>query len=52
MTFHFSSGTPIGANDLLIASIAVANNLILVTHNTPEFERVPGLSVEDWEVVD
>jgi len=43
-------GTPIGPNDLLIASIALANNLILVTHNTPEFGRVINLTVEDWEV--
>ncbi len=42
-------GTPIGSNDLLIASIAVANNLILVTHNTREFSRVEGLQFEDWE---
>lgn len=34
------SGTPIGSNDVLIASIALANNLILVTHNTREFSRV------------
>jgi tRNA(fMet)-specific endonuclease VapC len=44
-------GTPIGAYDLQIAAIALANNLILVTHNTREFERVDGLQVEDWEVV-
>ena len=37
-------GTPIGSNDLLIAAIAVANNLTLVTHNTREFSRVAGLS--------
>jgi tRNA(fMet)-specific endonuclease VapC len=43
------SGTPIGPNDLLIAAIAVANNLTLVTHNTGEFERVDGLQIEDWE---
>jgi len=43
------TGTPIGANDLLIAAIALANRLILVTHNTAEFCRVPGLAVEDWE---
>ncbi|NJP12350.1 MAG: type II toxin-antitoxin system VapC family toxin [Leptolyngbyaceae cyanobacterium RU_5_1] len=43
-------GTPIGAYDLQIAAIALANNLILVTHNTREFERVDGLQVEDWEV--
>ena len=42
-------GTPIGPNDLLIASIALANNVILVTHNTREFKRVKGLKIEDWE---
>ena len=42
-------GTPIGINDLLIASIALANNLTLVTHNTGEFSRVEGLQIEDWE---
>ncbi|NET59211.1 MAG: type II toxin-antitoxin system VapC family toxin [Symploca sp. SIO2E6] len=43
-------GTPIGIHDLLIASIALANDLILVTHNTREFERVEGLEIEDWEL--
>jgi tRNA(fMet)-specific endonuclease VapC len=43
-------GTPIGPNDLQIAAIALANNLILVTHNTREFSRVSGLRYEDWEV--
>ena len=42
-------GTPIGPNDLLIASIAMANNLILVTHNTKEFLRIDGLLFEDWQ---
>ncbi|NWJ45502.1 MAG: type II toxin-antitoxin system VapC family toxin [Chloroflexi bacterium] len=42
-------GTPIGANDLLIASIALANGLTLVTHNTREFSRINGLRLEDWE---
>ncbi|MEG5063954.1 type II toxin-antitoxin system VapC family toxin [Microcoleus sp. B3-A4] len=45
-----ASGTPIGPNDLLIASIALANHLILVTHNTREFSRVEGLRLEDWEI--
>lgn len=40
----------IGSNDLLIASIALANDLTLVTYNTGEFSRVEGLLVEDWEV--
>jgi tRNA(fMet)-specific endonuclease VapC len=43
-------GTPIGAHDLLIAAIAVANSLILVTHNTREFSRIEGLRIEDWEI--
>jgi tRNA(fMet)-specific endonuclease VapC len=42
-------GTPIGPNDLMIASIALANGLTLVTHNTSEFGRVPGLKLEDWQ---
>jgi tRNA(fMet)-specific endonuclease VapC len=42
-------GTPIGSNDLLIAAIAIAHNLTLVTHNTNEFNRVEGLQIEDWE---
>ncbi|NCO76662.1 MAG: type II toxin-antitoxin system VapC family toxin [Cyanobacteria bacterium] len=44
-----SQGKPIGGNDLLIASIALANNLVLVTHNVREFSRVEDLQVEDWE---
>jgi tRNA(fMet)-specific endonuclease VapC len=42
-------GKPIGPNDLLIASIALARNATLVTHNTAEFSRVPNLVIEDWE---
>jgi tRNA(fMet)-specific endonuclease VapC len=41
-------GTPIGPNDVLIASIALANDLTLVTNNRGEFSRVPGLKLEDW----
>jgi tRNA(fMet)-specific endonuclease VapC len=43
-------GTPIGPYDLQIAAIAMANNLILVTHNTREFSRIEELRLEDWEV--
>ena len=43
-------GTPIGSNDMMIASIGLANQLIVVTHNTAEFSRVPGLLIEDWQV--
>jgi len=42
-------GLPIGSNDLMIAAIALANDLTLVTHNTAEFKRIPDLRVEDWE---
>ncbi len=43
------SGRPIGPNDLLIAATARAHDLVLVTGNTREFDRVPGLRVDDWE---
>ena len=43
-----SVGTPIGTVDQLIAGIALANKLTVVTHNTREFSRVLGLQVEDW----
>ena len=42
------AGTPIGPYDLLMAAQAVARDLILVTNNTREFERVSGLRFEDW----
>jgi len=42
-------GTPIGLNDLMIAAIALAHHLTLVTHNIREFGRVEGLHLEDWE---
>jgi tRNA(fMet)-specific endonuclease VapC len=41
-------GKPIGPNDLLIASTALARGSILVTHNVREFSRVRGLLWEDW----
>jgi tRNA(fMet)-specific endonuclease VapC len=44
-----ASGKPIGPYDVQIAAIAMANNLILVTHNTKEFNRLNGLQIEDWE---
>lgn len=42
------SGTPIGANDLLIAAHALALGLTLITANTREFDRVPDLGVHNW----
>jgi tRNA(fMet)-specific endonuclease VapC len=43
-----SQGAPIGPNDLLIAAHARFLGLILVTNNTREFQRVPGLKIENW----
>src|SRR5438552_13862068 len=43
-----SKGTPIGPYDVLIAGQAMARNMVLVTRNTDEFERIPGLRLEDW----
>jgi tRNA(fMet)-specific endonuclease VapC len=41
-------GLSIGTNDILIAATALANQAILVTHNTKEFGRIPQLQIEDW----
>ena len=45
-----AQGKLIGGNDMLIAAIARAHNVTLVTHNTGEFSRVVGLRLEDWEI--
>jgi len=42
-------GQLIGPNDMMIAAIALANDVVLVTHNQKEFGRIPGLRLEDWE---
>lgn len=41
-------GQPIGNNDLWLAAHALAEGWTLVTNNTREFDRVPGLRVENW----
>jgi tRNA(fMet)-specific endonuclease VapC len=43
-----SSGQKIGANDLLIATHALEQEATLVTDNVSEFQRMPGLRVENW----
>lgn len=45
------AGQPIGDLDVMIAAHALAENLILVTHNTKHFERIEGLKMEDWTAV-
>ena len=43
-----SRGQPIGANDFLIAAHAMSQDLILISHNSREFEPVGGLKLENW----
>lgn len=43
-----SQGQPIGAYDVLIAATALSYNLIMVTANSREFVRIPGLQTENW----
>ena len=45
-----STGRPIGELDTQIAAHALAEGLILVTHNTRHFDRIAGLQLEDWTV--
>jgi tRNA(fMet)-specific endonuclease VapC len=44
------AGTPIGPYDVMIAGTALARGLILITANTREFSRVPGLELENWRL--
>jgi len=41
-------GIPIGPYDLLIAGLARSQDMILVTNNTKEFQRISGLTLENW----
>lgn len=41
-------GTPVDDIDILIAGIAIANDLVLVTNNRRDFEKIEGLEIEDW----
>jgi tRNA(fMet)-specific endonuclease VapC len=44
------SGTVTARMDLLIASVALVHDLTLVTHNTADYQMIPGLRVVDWLV--
>ena len=44
----YAQGRPIGPYDMMIAGHARSVGLILVTNNMKEFERVPGLRLENW----
>jgi tRNA(fMet)-specific endonuclease VapC len=43
-----TEGRPIGPLDTLIAGHALSLNVVLVTHNVAEFQRVAGLRIDDW----
>jgi tRNA(fMet)-specific endonuclease VapC len=43
-----AAGITIGVLDVMIATQGVANDLTVVTHNTREFIRIPGIKLEDW----
>lgn len=43
-----NKGTPIDDIDILIAGIALANDLIIITNNRRDFEKIEGLEIEDW----
>ena len=44
------TGKPIGPYDIQIAAQSIAKGLTVVTHNTSEFARVPGIQLEDWAI--
>ena len=45
-------GTPIGSLDTMIAAHALSQQALLVTNNTREFAKVPGLQLDDWVTAD
>lgn len=47
-SFLEANGTPIGTIDTFIGSMSVSRDLILVTNNVREFERIPGIRIENW----
>jgi tRNA(fMet)-specific endonuclease VapC len=44
----WKKGAPLEDADILIAAIAIHNDLVLVTNNQSHFERIPGLRMENW----
>jgi tRNA(fMet)-specific endonuclease VapC len=43
-----NQGIKVPVADLMIASVALAHNLTLVTNNTADFQNIPGLRLDDW----
>lgn len=44
------NGNPISHNDVLIASIAITNDLVLITNNTAHFLRIRELEIDNWSI--
>lgn len=42
------TGKPIGHNDVMIAGIAIDNDLVLITNNVNHFSRIAGLEMDNW----
>lgn len=45
------NGTPVDHMDLFVASVAMYNDMILVSHNTKHFLRIEGLKLADWQKI-
>ncbi|AFZ00261.1 type II toxin-antitoxin system VapC family toxin [Calothrix sp. PCC 6303] len=45
-------GQPVADFDLLIASVAITERLVLVTNNTRHYERIPNIQLENWTLID
>lgn len=48
-TYLLNCGRPTSTADLLIAAVALANDLTLVTHSVSDFQVIPNLRIEDWQ---
>lgn len=44
------NGNVIGHNDVLIAGIALENDMVVITNNTNHFERIKGLEIDNWNL--
>ena len=47
-TYLLNNGTPIGANDTMIAAHAISCGAVLITNNTRHFSKVPNLEIDNW----
>ncbi|MEW6680153.1 MAG: PIN domain-containing protein [bacterium] len=50
LAYLLDEGKPIGIEDILIASCAISHNMTVITANTKDFIRLPGVKLENWLV--